>query len=224
MSKIPNIFNQNPIVVSQGLHNQGWNNKNYNVAIDFAYIGGLTCPFDGCEIITYPNSFPQNVRQSYFGLKLPDGSVIVVVHSKPVKMGKINKGEVFAICMWHHYHLFILVNGQPDCILSYLDRSTPMYSEPNLYASIGGKNHPDGKWESYPDKQLNIGNQPKPIPQPPVQQNIYTVKIGDNLWNIAKSQKLLTNDTEIANYVSKIAKANNINPSLIMVGQKIILP
>lgn len=218
MSKIPNLFNQNPIVVSQGLHNQGWNNKNYNVAIDFAYIGGLTCPFDNCEIVTYPNSFPQNVRQSYFGLKLPDGSVIVVVHSKPVKMGKINKGEVFAICMWHHYHLFILVNGQPDCILSYLDRSTPMYSEPNLYASIGGKNHPDGKWESYPDKQLNIGNTE---PKPPYE---YNVKSGDTLSSIISEYYNLRNWVDIQNKVNEIVKFNNIsNPNLIQVNQKIKL-
>lgn len=52
----------------------------------------------------------------------------------------------------------------------------------------------------------------------------YTIKSGDNLWNIIKSQLKLNNNTEIANKVKEVAKANGIsNPNLIFAGKKIEL-
>ena len=52
----------------------------------------------------------------------------------------------------------------------------------------------------------------------------YTIKSGENLWNIVKSQYKLSNNTEIANKVNEIAKANNIkNANMIFAGQKINL-
>lgn len=179
MPKLPNIFKNQDIVISQGLHIQSWNDEFYNVAIDFAYIDNLVCPFDSCEIVTYSNSFPENIRQSYFGLKLPDGNVILVVHAKPVKMGKINKGEPFAWCTWHHYHLAMLINGKPECILEYLDRSVRLSTQSLLYG--GNSNHPDSHWENYADKKLNIQIQPQPAPQPP------TVQLGnDKMFRLSK--------------------------------------
>ncbi len=52
----------------------------------------------------------------------------------------------------------------------------------------------------------------------------YSVKSGDNLWNIVKRQFNLTNNADIANTVNKVAKANNIqNQNLIFAGQTINL-
>jgi hypothetical protein len=157
MTKLPNIFKTNSVVISQGGHPQVWNGQNLgNIAIDFSYIDNLICPFDNCEIVTYSSSFPANVRQSYFGLKLPNGDLIVVVHAKPTKTGKVNKGEPFAFCTWHHYHLFMIVGGKGENILSYLDRSIKLSTQASLYG--GNSNHPDGQWATYPDKYLNIIN------------------------------------------------------------------
>jgi len=155
MSKIPNLFNQNPLVISQGRHTQGWSNMSASVAIDFAYTGDMLSPFDGCEVILYPNS--DQGQQSYFGLKLPDGSLIICVHCYPIRTGIFKKGEVVAKCRWHHYHLSIIVNGQLDCIMSYLDRSIPTMTQANLYG--GDSNHLDCQFSNYPDKQLNFNNQ-----------------------------------------------------------------
>lgn len=47
----------------------------------------------------------------------------------------------------------------------------------------------------------------------------YTIQSGDNLWNIVKKQYGLTNNTEIANKVNEIAKANGLKtPNSIFVG------
>ncbi|MBS4760352.1 MAG: LysM peptidoglycan-binding domain-containing protein [Clostridium sp.] len=52
----------------------------------------------------------------------------------------------------------------------------------------------------------------------------YTIKTGDNLWNICKNQFKLNNNTDIANKVKEVAKANNIsNPNLIFAGKEINL-
>ena len=52
----------------------------------------------------------------------------------------------------------------------------------------------------------------------------YSVKAGDNLWNIIKNHFNLTNNTDIANKVNEVAKNNNIkNANLIFPGQKIDL-
>lgn len=50
----------------------------------------------------------------------------------------------------------------------------------------------------------------------------YTVRQGENLWNICKKQFNLSNNREIANKVNEIAAANGItNPNKIQIGQKI---
>lgn len=52
----------------------------------------------------------------------------------------------------------------------------------------------------------------------------YTVKSGDNLWNICKKQFKLSNNAEIAKKVNDVAKANGIsNPNLIFAGKNIEL-
>lgn len=52
----------------------------------------------------------------------------------------------------------------------------------------------------------------------------YAVKSGDNLWNICKKAFGLKNNTEIANKVNEVVKANNIkNSQLIFPGQEINL-
>ena len=53
----------------------------------------------------------------------------------------------------------------------------------------------------------------------------YTVKAGENLWNICKKQFKLTNNTEIANKVKEIVSSNNLknNGNLIFAGQQINL-
>jgi hypothetical protein len=183
MAKIPNLFNQNPLVISQGRHTQGWGSgSGYlsdSVAIDFAYIGDLICPFDNCEVILYNNS--KNGQQSYFGLRLPDGTLLICVHCYPYRTGKFNKGESVAYCTWHHYHISMIVNGKLDCIMSYLDRSTQTQTQANLYG--GNTNHPDCQFSSYPDLHLNIGETPPP-PQEPFKY-IYP-DVGSGLWALCK--------------------------------------
>ena len=50
----------------------------------------------------------------------------------------------------------------------------------------------------------------------------YTVRQGENLWNICKKQFNLSSNREIANKVNEIAAANGItNPNKIQIGQKI---
>ncbi len=52
----------------------------------------------------------------------------------------------------------------------------------------------------------------------------YTVKAGDNLWNIIKNQLKITNNAEIAQKVKEIAATNGMTkPGLIFPGQKIEL-
>ncbi len=52
----------------------------------------------------------------------------------------------------------------------------------------------------------------------------YTIKSGDNLWNICKRQFNLSNNADIAKKVNEVAKANGIsNPNLIFAGKKIEL-
>jgi hypothetical protein len=153
--KIPNLFDQNPLVISQGRHNQDWSGKIARVAIDFSYIGDLICPFDGC-IVKLHNGSNQG-QQSYFSMVLPDGSRLICVHGYPVRTGVFNKGEVVGKCRWHHWHISIIVNGELDCIMSYLDRSIPTMTQPSLYG--GDTNHPDCRWETYEDKQLNINSE-----------------------------------------------------------------
>lgn len=52
----------------------------------------------------------------------------------------------------------------------------------------------------------------------------YTVKSGENLWNICKREFKLSNNTDIANKVNEIAKSNGIsNANNIFIGQKINL-
>jgi hypothetical protein len=185
--KIPNIFDQNPIVISQGRHTQGWGKMSKSVAIDFAYTGSLICPFDNCEVITYSNTY-QTVnytdgyreRDCYFGLKLPDGSLIIIAHAKPSKTGKLKKGERFSICTWHHYHLSIVVNGQLDCIMSYLDRSIATMTQASLYNN--DKNHPDCRWETYPDKQLNILPPQNPLDMK-YSEELAKLKNQPEVWN-----------------------------------------
>ena len=51
---------------------------------------------------------------------------------------------------------------------------------------------------------------------------IYTVQIGDNLWNIVKEYFNLSDDAVIASKVNELAEYNNIeNPNMIYVGQEI---
>lgn len=153
MTKIPNLFAQNPLIISQGLHSQDWAKQFANVAIDFSYLGDLICPFDGCKV---ESSFDSG-KQSYFGLRLPDGSLIICVHGYPVREGVFKKGETVGKCRWHHWHLSILVNNNLDCILNYLDRSITLQTQANIYN--GDANHPDCHWDNYLDLNLNI-NQP----------------------------------------------------------------
>lgn len=153
-SKIPNLFQTNELIISQGKHTQGWGTMSASVAIDIAYMGDLICPFDGCEVRTYEGS--NSGEQSYFTITLPDGSIIICVHGFPIRTGKFNKGEVIGKCRWHHWHLSIIVNSQLSCILDYIDRSIRMYTQEALYGTI---DHPDGKWSTYQDKFLNIQNQ-----------------------------------------------------------------
>lgn len=62
------------------------------------------------------------------------------------------------------------------------------------------------------------------------QNNYYTVKNGDNLWDIAKQILIKTiarepNNKKIAQLVSKITKINNLkDPDLIFAGQKLSMP
>ena len=50
----------------------------------------------------------------------------------------------------------------------------------------------------------------------------YTVKRGDNLWNICKREFNLQSNRDIANKVNEVIKANGItNPKLLQIGQKI---
>lgn len=52
----------------------------------------------------------------------------------------------------------------------------------------------------------------------------YNIKSGDTLWSIVKNQFKLTNNTEIANKVNEVAKANNItNPNSIFAGKTLEL-
>lgn len=52
----------------------------------------------------------------------------------------------------------------------------------------------------------------------------YTIKSGDNLWNICKRQFKLNNNAEIAKKVNEVAKANGIsNPNLIFAGKTLEL-
>lgn len=54
--------------------------------------------------------------------------------------------------------------------------------------------------------------------------NSYSIKQGDNLWNICKRQFKLNNNAEIAKKVNEVAKANGIsNPNLIFAGKKLEL-
>lgn len=51
---------------------------------------------------------------------------------------------------------------------------------------------------------------------------IYTVQIGDNLWNIVREYYNFSDDTDIASKVNELAEYNNIeNPNMIYVGQEI---
>ena len=51
------------------------------------------------------------------------------------------------------------------------------------------------------------------------------VQSGQNLWNIVRDRYKLTNNTDIANKVNEIAKANHIsNPNSIFAGQALSLP
>lgn len=54
----------------------------------------------------------------------------------------------------------------------------------------------------------------------------YTVKSGDNLWKIARNQKGLTKNSDIANYVQQIINANGLENggNRIYPGQQLILP
>ncbi len=50
----------------------------------------------------------------------------------------------------------------------------------------------------------------------------YTVKRGDNLWNICKREFNLQSNRDIANKVNEVIKANGMtNPELLQIGQKI---
>ncbi len=52
----------------------------------------------------------------------------------------------------------------------------------------------------------------------------YTIKSGDNLWKIVRQQYGLTNNTEIANKVNQIIKANNLkHPDTIFAGNTLDL-
>ncbi len=167
-TKLPNLFQTNEIVINGGKHTQGWNKMSASVAIDFGYTGDLICPFNGCEVKTYPGS--DAGTQSYFSITLPDGSEIICVHGYPVRTGKFNKGEVIGKCRHHHWHLSMIVDGKLDCILKYLDRGLNMYSNPDA-SLYGTRDHADGKWSTYEDKTLllpdsAIPQQPQPQPQP----------------------------------------------------------
>jgi hypothetical protein len=175
MTKIPNLFNQNPLIISQGRHTQGWGTMSASVAIDFAYIGDLICPFDGCRVELHSNS--DQGQQSYFSLILPDGSRLICVHGYPIRTGTFKKGEVVGKCRWHHWHISMVVGGQLDCVLCYLDRSITLETQPGLYN--GDKHHPDGRWETYEDKQLNIlTNQSTQNTPKPMDSKLFTVKQG----------------------------------------------
>jgi hypothetical protein len=154
MKKIPNLFNSTELIISQGLHSQRWGTLLGRVSIDFSTVQDLICPFDGCEVKTYENSWNMG-KDSYFTITLPDGSMIICVHGSPIRTGIFNKDETIGKCTWHHWHISMLVEGKLACILDYIDRSIPMRtdSNPDLY---GTPNHPDGKWASYPDKFLKI--------------------------------------------------------------------
>jgi len=151
-SKIPNLFNSDKLVISQGLHAQSWGFDSRKIAIDFSTIQDLICPFDGCEVKVYGNSGNLG-QQSYFTITLPDFSIIICVHGSPIRTGIFKKGEVIGKCTWHHWHLSLLVGGKLECILDYIDRSITMITDAKLYKKT---DHPDGKWETYQDKFLNF--------------------------------------------------------------------
>jgi hypothetical protein len=161
-AKIPNIFRTDNYNITQGLHTQGWGNMSDSVSIDFGYTGELIAPFNGCEVKTYPGS--DNGQQSYFTITLPDGSMIICVHGFPVRSGMFNKGETIGNCRWHHWHISMIVNGQLDCILKYLEK-LPMATDKDCY---GQTDHPDGFWSSYEDKTLLLPDSALPnVPTPP---------------------------------------------------------
>jgi hypothetical protein len=161
MTKIPNLFNTNQYVLSQGKHTSPWGSLDLRQGIDFAYTGELICPFDNCVVEVYEGSYAitysDGSNMSYFTLNLPDGSKIVCVHGQPLRTGTFNKGYVFATnSLWHHWHLMILTAGTHGCILDYLER-LPMST--SVSAGYDSANHPDGDWRNYQDLYLNIQSQ-----------------------------------------------------------------
>ncbi len=202
-TKLPVPFkNFNLIQLTQGRHTQAWGNMSADVAIDFGYTGELISPFDDCEVILFDNS--DNGRQSYFGLRLPDSTILICVHGYPVRTGKFAKGETVGLCRWHHWHLSLLVQGRLACVLDFLER-LPMESKvgQGLYDT---NNHSDADWATYKDATLLLPDQyaPKAVQvQPPVVEQPKMVSLLE--YENIKSQ--LNQSTQLAADIEQQSKA-----------------
>ena len=152
MSKLPHFFDQNPLVISQSPHAQEWNGKYYfNCAIDFAYTGYFFAPLDG-EVKVWNNSADLG-RQAYFTFHFDNGFWLIVVHAKPLKIGKVKQGEKVGICTWHHYHITLVTNkNEFECVLNYLDRSRKLV----LTRDFTPDQQFFADWDYYPDKEFPI--------------------------------------------------------------------
>lgn len=151
MTKLPNIFGGNEVLLTQSPHGAAQNYK----ALD-TVARPLYTPFDGCKTSRVFGSG----QQRYFNLTLPDESYLQCVHGIPIKENHVfNAGEVFGETVKHytngidtsHWHIAINVKGKGwDVVLNYLDRSTQIKLIPG-FSSLHWK-----YWSTWEDLYLNI--------------------------------------------------------------------
>lgn len=131
-----------------------------NTAFDFSSKSKLLAPLD-CEI-TRVTVKPKK-QDSYFFIKLPEGSEIFVLHALPVRSGKFKQGEVIcneALPYYNskgqredHYHSMIKVNNKWQVLLDYVRRDLPLY-----FWVYGQTHYKWTNWNTYTDRQLVIIN------------------------------------------------------------------